>query len=71
MLNNYQQALTILESYKPQIEQFKAVSGYTDLDFEEWRDEERTYLQDRQTEPAEDVITADYVEALQNLEKLQ
>jgi len=41
------------------------------LDFEEWHDEEHAYLQDHQTKPAEDVITADYVEALQNLEKLQ
>jgi len=71
LLNNYKQATNIISSYTPEIEQFKAATGFGDDDFNKWPAEELVYLQNLRTEPAADTLAMDYVEALQNVEKLQ
>jgi len=71
LLNNYKQATNIIGSYTPEIEQFKVATGFSDDDFNKWLAEELVYLQSLQMEPAADMLAMDYVEALQNVEKLQ
>ena len=54
-----------------EIELFKSAHGFTDSTFDEWHQEELQYLQSIVKEPENDVQAMEYVDALQNLEKLQ
>jgi hypothetical protein len=63
--------LSIIASYTPEINKFKLAHNIEDAEFEQWRTEELEYLQNIRTESLSDAMAMEYVEALQNLEKLK
>ena len=71
LYNNYKQALDIIASFTPQVEEFKASRNISDDDFETWRKEELEYLTSLTAEPEYDVCAVAYVEALEALSKAQ
>jgi hypothetical protein len=64
LYNNYVQALSIIEDFVPEVENFKRFRGFKDEDFEAWREEELQYLLNLASEPEYDVQAMAYVEAL-------
>ncbi|KAG2337898.1 hypothetical protein BDR05DRAFT_952329 [Suillus weaverae] len=69
LFNNYQQALTIIADYTKEIEAYRAVYPDEVLDFDSWIDEELQYLITVGSEPQHDVLTVEYVDALEKLAK--
>ncbi|KAI5985604.1 hypothetical protein EDD15DRAFT_2390125 [Pisolithus albus] len=68
LYNNYKQALDIVNTLGPVVEELKASLEITDADFERWNQEESEYLARVSKEQPEDIEQAMYVEALQTLE---
>ncbi|KAG1787600.1 uncharacterized protein HD556DRAFT_1448609 [Suillus plorans] len=68
LCNNYVQALQIIKTNTPVLEEFKQLHNLTDADFISWRNEERDYLSEVATEPTSDTITVAYVEQLEKLQ---
>ncbi|KAG1877380.1 hypothetical protein F4604DRAFT_1880377 [Suillus subluteus] len=67
LYNNYVQALQIIETNTPLLEEFKQFHNLTDMDFINWRNEEYDYLSNIAVEPTSDVIAVAYVEHLEKL----
>ncbi|KAG1727100.1 hypothetical protein EDD22DRAFT_982770 [Suillus occidentalis] len=67
LYNNYVQALQIIETNTPVLEEFKRFHNLMDMDFTNWRNEEYDYLSNVVMEPTSDVITVAYVEHLEKL----
>lgn len=67
MCNNAVQAQQIIDDFEQTLADFKSARGITDATIEGWRMEEKQYLESLKTEPAEDVLHMDYVEALREL----
>ncbi|KAG1884097.1 hypothetical protein F4604DRAFT_1919926 [Suillus subluteus] len=68
LYNNYVQALQIIETNTPVLEDFKQLHNLTDADFISWRNEERDYLSEVAMEPTSDAIAVAYVEQLEKLQ---
>ncbi|EJD44437.1 hypothetical protein AURDEDRAFT_48381, partial [Auricularia subglabra TFB-10046 SS5] len=68
LYNNVQQAVRLKEEYEPILRAFMTRTGYTASDIESWHTEERTYLENLQTEPEEVGLTMDYIAMLTELE---
>ncbi|KAG1724569.1 uncharacterized protein EDB91DRAFT_1239967 [Suillus paluster] len=68
LYNNYVQALQIIETNTPVLEEFKQLHDLTDADFVNWRNEEFEYLSKVATEPTSDAIVVAYVEQLEKLQ---
>ncbi|KAG1882375.1 hypothetical protein F4604DRAFT_1921540 [Suillus subluteus] len=67
LYNNYVQALQIIKTNTPLLDEFKRVQNITDLDFVNWRNEEYEYLSQVAMEPASDAVMVAYVEQLEKL----
>jgi hypothetical protein len=65
--NNYVQALQIIETDTPVLDEFKRAQNISDTDFVKWRNEEYEYLSQVAVEPASDVVAVAYVELLEKL----
>ncbi|KAF8548221.1 hypothetical protein OG21DRAFT_1479278 [Imleria badia] len=68
LLNNYHQALNIINKYSMELTAFKSATGFTDIDFERWHEEEKQYLSNCMSEPCEASLVVEYVELLQKLQ---
>ncbi|KAG1794530.1 uncharacterized protein HD556DRAFT_1442718 [Suillus plorans] len=68
LYNNYVQALQIIETNTPILEEFKQLHNLTDADFISWCNEEHDYLSEVATEPTSDAIAVAYVEQLEKLQ---
>lgn len=67
LLNNYRQALAILDT-KAQLQHTMAALGITDASvFVEWLEEERLYLQGLVKEPLQETLEMEYYQKLVNL----
>jgi hypothetical protein len=64
ILNNYQQALQILEEMPVRIQTLTSGRRVPEAQFMTWLDEERKYLLSKQSEPREDILGIEYVELL-------
>ncbi|KAG1735668.1 uncharacterized protein EDB91DRAFT_1238175 [Suillus paluster] len=67
LYNNYVQALQIIKTNMPLLDEFKRVQNIIDLDFVNWRNEEYEYLSQVAVEPASDAVAVAYVEQLEKL----
>ncbi|KAG1885509.1 hypothetical protein F4604DRAFT_1918207 [Suillus subluteus] len=67
LYNNYVQALQIIKTNMPLLDEFKRVQNITDLDFVNWQNEEYEYLSQVAVEPASDAVAVAYVEQLEKL----
>ncbi|KAG8937758.1 hypothetical protein FRC03_007875, partial [Tulasnella sp. 419] len=65
ILNNYKQALTIVEEYSDIFSQVYKLEGCKHSDFTAWLAEEGAYLSGLSREPEEESIAIAYVEALE------
>lgn len=71
MLNNYKQALSILETGPSALVQAMADLGLTNVSetvFEKWLEEEKEYLLGLQQEPDEETLQMEYWQRLVNLQ---
>ncbi|KAF8447619.1 hypothetical protein L210DRAFT_3609891 [Boletus edulis BED1] len=68
LIDNYRQALRIIDQYTKQLQAFKRTTGFTDEDFEQWYNEEKTYLHDCAKEPKGTALAVEYVELLQKFQ---
>jgi hypothetical protein len=69
LLNNYKQALNILESGPQALTQAMSDLGIADGSvFEVWLEEERAYLQGLQREPDEETLQMEYWQKLVDLQ---
>ncbi|KAG1845645.1 hypothetical protein F4604DRAFT_1936793 [Suillus subluteus] len=67
LYNNYVQALRIIETDTPVLEEFKWLHSLMDTDFINWQNKEYDYLCEVAMEPTSDAITVAYVEQLEKL----
>ncbi|KAG2743374.1 hypothetical protein P692DRAFT_201841821 [Suillus brevipes Sb2] len=65
--NNYVQALQIIETDMPVLDEFKRAQNISYADFVKWRNEEYEYLSQVAVEPASDAVAVAYVELLEKL----
>lgn len=72
-MNNYKQALQIIETHKPVLTAAMASLGLTDTSvFASWVNEERQYLERLKQEPnGKDVLKMDYLVLLRKLEPVE
>ncbi|KAG1752328.1 uncharacterized protein EDB91DRAFT_1243104 [Suillus paluster] len=68
LYNNYVQALQIIKTNMPVLEEFKRLHNLMDTDFINWRNEEYGYLSKVAVEPTSDAIAMAYVEQLEKLD---
>ncbi|KAG2343823.1 hypothetical protein BDR05DRAFT_999730 [Suillus weaverae] len=68
LYNNYVQALQIIETNTPILEEFKQLHDLMDANFVNWRNEEFEYLSNVAMEPTSDAIAVAYVEQLEKLQ---
>ncbi|KAG6379623.1 hypothetical protein JVT61DRAFT_10136 [Boletus reticuloceps] len=68
LLNNYCQALNIIDKYSAELATFKSTTGFTDADFEKWHEEEKKYMCNCANESREVSLAVEYVELLQKLQ---
>ncbi|KAG1753439.1 hypothetical protein EDB19DRAFT_1903100 [Suillus lakei] len=71
IFNNYQQALTIITDYTKELEAYCLMYPDEVLDFDSWIDEELAYLCAVGSEPQHNVLTVEYVDALEKLAKYE
>ncbi|EIW73883.1 hypothetical protein CONPUDRAFT_68205 [Coniophora puteana RWD-64-598 SS2] len=71
LLNNYKQALAIIDAESLKLEETKTSLGITDTDFKTWQAEELAYFETLGKEPAYDVYAVAYVEALKDMRQLE
>jgi hypothetical protein len=72
LLQNYKQALDTLVNLGQELQTFKALIGFTMVDFLHWHQEETTFLSiAKQNEPDGTTLKVSYVEALQKLFTLE
>lgn len=70
-MDNYRQALKILASEEELLVNMKA-RGFTDTSvFQNWLEEERTYLKSLKREPEEEGPKLDYFQKLLELDRLE
>ncbi|KAG1833668.1 hypothetical protein DFJ58DRAFT_735997 [Suillus subalutaceus] len=67
LYNNYVQALRIIETDTPVLEEFKRLHSLMDADFINWQNEEYDYLCEVAMEPTSDAIAVAHVEQLEKL----
>jgi hypothetical protein len=64
LFNNFEQALTIIKTYTPEVEAFKVRLRITSDNIEGWVHAEQKFLEELKEEPEDKVLTYAYVEAL-------
>jgi hypothetical protein len=64
ILNNYKQALQVLEEMPIRIQALTLGRETTKAQYMSWLEEERKYLLSKQSEPPKDVLGIEYVELL-------
>ena len=64
LLNNYRQALAIINEYSHEVKDLTDRLGIQESHFEKWLEAERRFLQELKDEPEEHVLACAYVEAL-------
>lgn len=69
--NNYRQALQILENEAVVLEEITRTKGWTGKDYEDWMEQERSWLEDLRREPEEDMFRCMYLESLERLWKME
>lgn len=69
--NNYRQALQILENEAVVLEEITRTKGWTGKDYEDWMEQERSWLEDLRREPEEDTFRCMYLESLERLWKME
>ena len=65
LLNNYKQALEILQEMPLRIQTLTSGREISDTQFTDWLIKEREYLESKQSEPEADILGVEYVELLQ------
>ena len=72
-MNNYKQALQIIETHTPVLRAAMASLGLTDTSvFASWVNEERQYLERLKQEPnGKDILKMDYLVLLRKLEPVE
>lgn len=68
MLNNYKEALDILEQMPIRIEILLSGRGSTEATFTKWLEDEHRYLESKRQEPNENILSAEYIQQLQSYE---
>lgn len=71
MYNNLKQALHIIHNYTTNVKPLKRDLGIEDGSFEQWLEEEHTFLCGLEEEPEEQVLEVSYVEARIFLDKAE
>jgi hypothetical protein len=69
LLNHYVKAHKVIEEISMELPQIQANLGIADGDFEEYIKQECIYLHGLKSEPPEETLRYQYVEALQDQEK--
>jgi hypothetical protein len=64
--NHYREALKVIYVNSTELEQVQASLGITNDDFEEYLQDERTYLFGLKSEPLEEKLRFQYIEALRD-----
>ncbi|KAG2336047.1 hypothetical protein BDR05DRAFT_978864 [Suillus weaverae] len=67
LYNNYVQALQIIETNTPVLEESKQLHNLMDTDFINWQNEEYDYLSNIAVEPTSNAIAVAYIERLEKL----
>lgn len=71
LVDNYKQALDILQSEVLLLEMMEKHGIADPLIFETWLDEEKSYLSRLRSEPPQETLEIDYYESLVRLQKSQ
>ena len=65
LLNNYKQALEVIHDMPIRIATLTSEQLITDVQFTQWLEDERLYLESRKSEPEADMLAMEYVQLLQ------
>jgi KDZ transposase-like protein len=63
LYNNYRQALKTIDENTTILQAYEQRTSFTEKDYKQWREEEKTYLNSLRTEPMEDRLSCMYVDA--------